>query len=117
MNNVTEYKGQKFSLNHRLIIQKELTYQEVDKIIELHKQRIDIEELMTASHDVGELGILNEQWLEVQYQLQEAWKFEFSPDMVRFWDNPRCTCPVSDNLEALGTPYHIFNQECPIHGW
>ncbi len=116
-NGVITYKGQKVRLNHRLIVQKELTDTEVEAILALHKRRIDIEDLMMASHDVGELGILNDQWLEVQYQLQEAWKFEFNPDFVRWFDVPRCSCAKLDNAEALGTPYHIYNQECPIHGW
>ena len=111
------HKGRTVNLNHRLIVQKQLTDQDVEHIKELHRQRLGIEELMNTANDVGELGVLNDQWTEVQYRLQDAWKFEHNPDYVKFWEAPKCSCPVYDNEESLGTKYHIYSQDCLIHGW
>lgn len=112
-----DYNGHNLQLNTGLIIQKNMVQKQVDILLQLHKDRFDIEDSMTKSNDVGELGILAEYWHMNQCQLQEAWGFTISRDYHSFWLMPKCSCPILDNKERLGTGNFIIDKDCLIHGW
>jgi hypothetical protein len=52
----------------------------------------------------------------LEFYLQYLWGFDLDPTYHTYkWKHPSCTCPTLDNLERLGTPYHIISQDCPLH--
>jgi len=54
---------------------------------------------------------------ELEFQLQESWKFEKDKNYHRYWWTlPKCTCPKMDNEDRFGTDYHVYSSDCPIHG-
>lgn len=51
----------------------------------------------------------------LETEQQKLWNFPADPNFHRFFDFPGCTCPKMDNADALGTPYRITVEGCPIH--
>ena len=53
----------------------------------------------------------------IEYQMQEAWKFDRTSDMHTHWlDNPACSCPKMDNRERFYTGQRIYIEKCLVHG-
>ena len=116
--NIVYYEGKPvLRLNQRLITQKGLDKEEVDKIKELHVERIRIEDQMSATDDPSEIKRLFNAWTTGQYLLQSLWGF---PEDINYHPSHRlskCTCGATmDNDERLGTPYKVVSHDCPIHG-
>lgn len=117
MNLTVSYKGRSvLTLNKALVSRQKLTEDDVEKLKELHVQRMDIEASMRRSRSPKTLKKLFAEWTENQFALQRTWKFPEDANFHRFWEVPKCTCPEFDNRDALGTPYRVINRSCPVHG-
>jgi uncharacterized protein YegP (UPF0339 family) len=114
--NKLEYNGHKIALNLNLIKKNNLSQKAVDKILELHRIRLDIEDAMKESDDKGELGIYLDQWHQNQFDLQSAWGFERDINYHMFWELPKCTCPKLDNYDAYPTGRYVTTHDCILHG-
>ena len=53
---------------------------------------------------------------EIEFQMQDAWGFPRSTNYHRFWERPRCLCPIMDNQDSYPTSFTYTNQDCPRHG-
>jgi len=111
------YKKEVVILNQNLIAKQELTFEEVKTIIRLHKKRIDIENNIFVQTNPKRKLVLLKKWEEIQFQLQDAWKFPRIQGKHVFWRMKGCTCPKIDNDDnwTNNGPY-FYNSACPIHG-
>lgn len=117
--NVTiTHNGKKVAdLNRRLIAQKGFNQEQVDKIIALHQHKLDLFDKIRGTDDKAALKELGEAVTENEFKLQDAWGFPRDINFHPFWEMPKCTCPKMDNYDAMGTPYHVYRQDCPFHGF
>lgn len=107
----------KFILNQALIAKQGLTLSEVLTIEELHKTKQLLIWRMKHSKKPETLRRLADEVTEVEYKLQDAWKFPRDKNFHKFWELPGCSCPLHDNCERWGTGYAVYSQDCLIHGW
>ena len=116
MDNVVYYEGNPaLRLNKNLILRQGLTEGEVEKIKELHVCRLILEWEIATNKDADFESLIRD-WHEVQFKLQEAWKFPLDKNYHRFWDIPTCKCPKMDNDDAYPTGYYVYSADCPLHG-
>lgn len=52
---------------------------------------------------------------QIEYELQDLWKFKRDKKYHRFWEIPGCECPKLDNEDCY--PHRrVINEGCPYHG-
>lgn len=109
-------------LNPHLIVKQGLNEDEVRLLEELHEKRLNLFKLMASCDpkmkgDRVMLAEYAQQVEQLEFRMQEAWKFDKDRNMHSWWFRvPHCRCPKLDNEEHIGTPYRIFTQDCPVHG-
>lgn len=111
---VVWYKGKEVLLLNKKLLDQQNCWENLQLIKDLHLKRLELEELMSA---VGNPHVLVPQWEEIQFQLQDAWKFERDSRFHRFWTIPTCECPKMDNEDSYPTILYAMTTKCPIHGW
>jgi len=94
---------------------KQVTIQDFNNIKILHKQKMEVFELMENSNDLKKLKELAKLVTRIEYELQKAWHFKKNKYMHKWYDVPQCECPKLDNQERLGTKYQIISETCSIH--
>jgi len=112
---VYEYNGNKHCVSPMLLNQKK-AWHNLDKIKELHIERLSIYDDMILCTDNIKLKELANDVTKTEFKLQKLWGFPQDENFHRWFDVPKCTCPKMDNAERLGTEYRIINEDCPIHG-
>ena len=100
-------------INPYLVKKQNLSKNQVDKIIQLHIQRIALEEGFNVSHYDGQKYF--DAWTQNQNELQEAWGFDVNQNYHRFWSMKGCSCPRIDNEDAYPTGYYVFSGGCDVH--
>ena len=104
-------------LNTKLIEQQNLTSQEVAIITELHELMDKIFAEMEATEDPTRLQECVQTVEDIEFLLQEAWRFPKNRDYHCWWYQvPKCQCPWMDNQERWGTNSRIISGACPLHG-
>ncbi len=116
INNISDYKGQKIVLNSRLIIQKGLSDDTVEKIFELHKELIDIDYKLVEEDERDSIKKLLYDWHIVNFKLQELWGFKRDKNCHKFWRLTACSCPRMDNDDRYPDGHYIHNLNCKVHG-
>lgn len=54
---------------------------------------------------------------KMELLLQHLWNFPQDKTFHRYWLKiDKCSCPIMDNMERIGTPYRVYNRECIWHG-
>lgn len=51
----------------------------------------------------------------IELELQRLWGFKEDPKFIKFWEFPKCICPVLDNEDRWPTGVYVYNCSCPIH--
>jgi len=125
------YKGHMILLNSCLINAQNLSKKEVQKIVNLHKKRIDIFKKIKKTEDKEKLKELAKKVDKVDIKLQKTWKFEKDFRRLSWWVRaPKCTCSINQaNLMAYKSKdkKKIISLEevkkirpialnCPLHG-
>lgn len=105
-------------LNKKLIRNKGLTPEIVNRILELHlelqKFFWEVSEMKTITPEDGRR--IRDEVEEIEYEMQFAWGFPRNPDFHTHWFRvPGCTCPKTDNGEWVGHGRRIISGDCPIH--
>ena len=59
---------------------------------------------------------LAEEVKQNEFEIQKAFNFEPNYDFHRWWELPKCKCPIMDNQDWWGTSRNIHTADCPIHG-
>lgn len=103
-------------LNERLIIQQKLSEGEVEQILLLHEYRLTLCAKMEAlPSDNPKIKAYAQELEQLEFLLQDAWKFPRNANFHRFWEMPHCTCPKMDNDDVYPSGYYVRNLSCPIH--
>lgn len=105
-------------LNDHLIQSQQISDEDIEEIIKLHRIRYSIEEEMSSLDPVkdgNDLRILFRDWMTNEYNLQKAWNFPSNSYYYRDYTVPHCTCPVLDNDDRLGTDERIVTEGCIYH--
>ena len=104
-------------LNERLILQQKLSEAEVEQILCIHEYKLTICTKMEAlPPDNPKVKAYAKRLEQLEFLLQDAWKFPRDANFHRFWEMPHCTCPKMDNEDAYPSDYYVLNLSCPIHG-
>jgi len=111
-----EYKGKKTALNPRLIERQNVSKEGVKKLVEIHLERLKIEDEMENTDDPTLLHELALKRQNTEYRLQKVWGFPENSDYHRWWEVPKCKCPWMDNSDNYPTKYRIIRDDCPVHG-
>ncbi len=113
MNLIFDTSRGKSRLNPFLVEQQKLTKRDVKKIFKLHQEKSLVFDEMETSDDLR----LVEEVKQLEFKLQDAWKFERNSSYHLWYLIPKCRCPKMDNEENLGiSNYRIINESCPWHG-
>lgn len=113
---IVVYNGEPKIMISETLLDKQDAWDRLEIIKALHMLRLGISQLMKETDDVSELKKLDKKYTEVEFELQEAWKFPKDARYHRYWNRPKCTCPKMDNEDRYGTGYSVINSECPLHG-
>ena len=104
-------------LNERLILQQNLSESEVAEILRLHEYKLTIRAKMRAlPSDNPKIKAYAKDLEQIEFLLQDAWKFPRDVKFHRFWEAPHCTCPKMDNYDAWPSGHYVRNFGCPVHG-
>ena len=107
------------SANESLVKSQGVPDEDVIKIDALHEVQNVINQLMILDNKSNPelLPLYSEIHKNIEFTLQELWKFGANANFHRFWEQPQCTCPRMDNEERLGHDYgFIISSICPVHG-
>jgi len=117
--------GNAVLLNWNLAREKNLTWPQMQVIMQLHKERVEIlkkmqrkvrrkskvERPVRKSRCHNTLISLAVRMEQIEYQLQEAWGFEKDRTLHTWWYKvPSCKCGLTLPLKR------IISSLCPIHG-
>lgn len=114
-NLTVEYKGKGITLNPRFIDQQGIDKEGIEKLKEIHFERMQIEDEMENTDDPVLLHELAKKRENAEFKLQEAWGFPQDANYHRWWEVPKCICPKMDNEDNYGTEYRIIRDDCPVH--
>ena len=104
-------------LNSRLAVRQKVTDDQLQALRASHVVRRTIFDLAKANEThATTLRMLARVFDNLENEQQLLWNFGADPNFHRFFDMPGCTCPRMDNEDRLGTPYHVYSGDCPIHG-
>ena len=104
-------------LNDSLVHDKGVSASKVEAIKQVHQLKNVIFTMADNTDNIDALRMLANMYTNIEFQLQDLWGFHKNIDFHSFWKFPKCTCPQLDNEDALGTEYHVYNADCPIHGF
>ena len=84
----------------------------IAELVQLHKDRIDLFNLMKEMDpklDNEALFECSEEWQKGEFKMQKLWGFKEDPKYHRFWNLPHCSCPSMDNIDMH--PSDAYNVE------
>lgn len=102
-------------LNKNLVKRQDCK-ENLELIKKLHQERIELETFMFLMEDKEELKEADKLYTDIEFRLQDAWKFPRDVKFHRFWDRPKCKCPKMDNEDSYPTGYSVINGKCKLHG-
>ncbi len=114
-NRKVEYNG-RWCIISKNFLDKHNAWDNLAEIRALHLRKFVVYDLMDKTDNLTKLKRYDKRLTELEYQLQEAWGFERNPDFHRFWERPKCKCPVLDNKDRYPTGYYVIVSKCPLHG-
>lgn len=110
-----KYDNEDVHLNPKLIREKHISSARVKKILHIYKQ-LDKLFIKMRDNPKCDLRKSSNRFHNLQYRLQDAWKFPKDICYHKFWLLPKCECPKMDNDDAYPTGRYVMNSACPIHG-
>lgn len=113
---VVSFKGKEILMLNKKLMDKQMCWENLELIKSLHVKRLELEEEMKATDDADLLKQFDKKYTDIEFQLQDAWKFGRDAHFHRFWDRPKCECAFMDNEDAYPTGYYSVNLSCPLHG-
>jgi hypothetical protein len=104
------------TLNTGLAQRQKVTDEQLDALKLSHQLRWMLFETAKLTKEPLRLKMLAALFDALEFEQQKLWNFPQDGNYHRFFDFPGCKCPRMDNIDALGTPYKITVENCPIHG-
>lgn len=109
------YDGQAIYMMNKQLLDQQNAWHNLDLIIETHWLKLVIYDMMLDTEDPKLLKSLAKDLTEIEYELQKLWGFPLDANYHKFWEYPKCECPVMDNEDRY--PHsRIMNLNCPLHG-
>lgn len=108
--------GRKQVVDINMVKFQELGDHDIEMLKSLYAEKLSYYEQMEDIDDVSELSRLALEVTKVEYELQQAWKFEENRAFHKFWEVPKCLCPKDDNELAYPSGYYSYRTNCPVHG-
>jgi hypothetical protein len=108
-------------LNPKLVEKQELTDADIQVIIDAHNERLHLfHRLEKVDPETlegrAELRAGAARLEELEFKMQEGWKFPQSRDHHTWWYQiPHCRCPRLDNRDNFGTGQRFVARDCPVH--
>lgn len=103
------------TLNAGMIFRQDCE-ENLEAIKDTHILKRDIYNLISEETNPKILRSYAKDLTEVEFELQRLWKFDLNINFHRFWESPKCTCPIYDNQDRWGFG-GIVTKYCPLHGW
>lgn len=92
-----------------------ITNEDIAALVQLHKDRLDLLELMRhmdPEEDKESLYECHLEWTEGEFKMQELWGFGRDVKFHKFWELPHCSCASMDNGDAYPTGYYSKSGGC-----
>lgn len=110
------YTGNTTGLNELLAHTQGLTQEEFTVLDEMYQLVRDYHEEIAKTDDIAQIRNYVKLIENLEGDIQVQWKFPYNPDWHYFtFLNNKCKCPNMDNMDRRGTPYRIYNDDCPLH--
>lgn len=110
-----KYNGKEIYMLSKALLDRQNCWDNLDEIKEIHWFKLVIFELIAETKSVSLLRSLAQDLTEIEYKLQELWGFKLDANYHRFWDVPKCRCPILDNCDRY--PFGgVISTTCPLHG-
>jgi len=118
--NLTVRVGRRGIILNSALLDQQRAWDNLETIKGLHKAKLQLyQELYEMDEDNLDSERCKEiagEITELEFQLQDAWKFPRDSNFHKFWETPRCICPTMDNNDAWPVGYYVIVATCPIHG-
>lgn len=109
------YKGKKQFFINKAILDQQLCWENLEEIKEKHIEKFSVYDEIQKTNDPNLLYLFDKLLREIEFELQDLWKFPKDEMYHMFWQYPKCTCPKLDNIDSY--PYmQFFSTTCPLHG-
>ncbi|MGL6228555.1 MAG: hypothetical protein ACRC3J_05000 [Culicoidibacterales bacterium] len=103
--------------NLELARRMNVSAENIEKINEMHNQRVEIEtQIVEAIANRKDVKLLLASWRLNEYNLQRTWGFPENANFFREWNIPGCICPKMDNDDKYPFGPYYYNGHCPVHG-
>lgn len=113
---VVFHKGKEAVLINKTLLDRQTCWTNLNKIKELHSERLHLEDMMNKTNDIDFLKLCNELYTLIEFELQDAWGFTRDKKFHRFWNRPKCACPIMDNEDGYLIGRYVISGICPLHG-
>lgn len=113
---VVWHKGKEALLLNKRLLDQQICWDNLEEIKKLHKERLELEDKMREESDQHKLIAMDEEYTQLEFKLQDAWKFSRDKNFHRFWNRPKCECPKLDNEDAYPHGRYVVTGGCPLHG-
>lgn len=115
-NLIVFYKGEpKYLINPDLLNQQK-AWNNLDKIKALHETKLAIHDEILKTDDKELLKQYVSDLTMLEFELQKQWGFKEDENFHRFWNTPKCKCPVMDNEDNYPIGIYYRSRACPLHG-
>ena len=108
---IVSYKNTTIFLNARMLKNQNIKEDGFKALIELHKQKIDLETSDSILENINALYDV------LESKAQVIWGFNVDKKF-HYWSlqHPKCICPKMDNEERIGaTTDRVYVTTCPVH--
>jgi hypothetical protein len=113
---VTIYFNDKpHSVLNRNLLTRQNAWGNLDAIKAEHVIKLNIYEAIKKEEDKAALKCYSQNLTDLEFRLQALWGFPKDARFHRFWQTPKCLCPLLDGEDSWGTGYTYINGECPLH--
>jgi len=104
------------SLNGTLARKQGITAEDIELLKDTHVMRRIIFNCMEQTDDPSQLKRLAKMFEDLEFLQQELWKFGADKRFHRWFEVPKCSCPILDNLDCLGSEVDVVDVTCKVHG-
>lgn len=112
---VVKYKGKEVILLNKAFIDQQNCWENLEELKKVYVCKLEVYDLIRETQNSKKLKKLTGELTEIDFKLQELFKFPRDANYHRIWEYPKCGCPVMDNKDRY--PYgHIIDAGCPLHG-
>jgi hypothetical protein len=113
---VVSYKGVERSMVNANLLDRQLCWENLATIKELHWQRFWVHDIMENTDHPDTLRAFDAVCTDIEFALQDAWGFDRDQNRHKFWYRPKCKCPNMDNNDNYPVGHYLISGDCPLHG-